>query len=97
MLLGNTRLGAMGSDLSTACFEEPVDAVDDRTAALVADAPTLVSGETADIVLDGVEGSNAAQHVGGHGRSLGQLVELTTHVRPAKRKPSLLMTRASAA
>jgi hypothetical protein len=47
--------------------------------------------------LDGVEGSNAAQHVGGHGRSLGQLVELTTHVRPAKRKPSLLMTRASAA
>jgi len=34
---------AFGTDLSAACFEEPVEIVDDRTAALVAGAVTLVS------------------------------------------------------
>ena len=34
---------AFGLDLSAACFEEPIEIVDDRTAALVAGAATLVS------------------------------------------------------
>jgi len=50
----------LGADLSAACFEELVEVVDDRTAALVAGVATLVSGETADLVLDGVKRSNVA-------------------------------------
>ena len=66
--------------------------VDDRSAALVADVTTLVSGETADLALDGVEGSNAPEDVGGHGRALDLLIELAAHVRPAEREADLLMT-----
>ena len=66
--------------------------VDDRSAALVADVTTLVSRETADLALDGVEGSNAPEDVGGHGRALDLLIELAADVRPAEREADLLMT-----
>lgn len=55
---------ALGADRPTACFEEPVRVINDRAAALVTHAATLVSEETADLVVDGVEGSNVARHLG---------------------------------
>ena len=53
-----------GADLTAAGFEELVKVINDGAAALVADMATITCGETADLVFDGVERSDALQDFG---------------------------------
>ncbi len=65
-----------------------VQGVHDRSTSLLPDLPPVLGRMSADLGFDGIERTDARQHLGGKRRLRGsiELVEVPPHMRPAERQ-----------
>src|SRR3984893_4620832 len=82
---------ALLTDQTKFCPQPRFKGVDERPAFLWAEGATFVGAAAADVFVDGIERGDMFERFAGNrrGSGSGELVEVTSYMRPAERKPDV--------